>query len=231
MTCCACARCLRSSSAAGHATLRPRGSGFLWRLGGLSYTYTRSATPVCMCPTSSVRLGALLTQPIQTLPLCACAEAAEAWACMCACPAPVCSPGYLWRRGAGFLFTPFQSAPPVCMCERSSGLGSECVYVWSLCVCCFFLGRSQKPASCGFPSRVEVGRRVSHVRFPDQPDCVYSCIQLPQRLQSSSVFGVCCTFRSRVVKECNACGGPGLVPVQAPAPSTPTCTSFAVCSV
>ena len=105
----------------------------------------------------------------------------------------VCTPGACVKpwvplaSGAGF-YPHHPERTTVCTCVRSSGLGSECVYIWSLCVCCFFLGRSQKPASCGFPSRVEVGRRGIPCTFSDLPDCVYSCIQPHQRLQSSSVL-------------------------------------------
>lgn len=98
MTCCACARCLRSSSAAGHATLR-RGAPGTLRASGRAFIHLYPKRDTCVhVPDKQCAPGRLLTQPIQMLPLCACAKAAEAWTCVCACSAPVCSPGYLWRR-------------------------------------------------------------------------------------------------------------------------------------
>lgn len=52
------------------------------------------------------------------------------------------------------------------------------------------------------------GGGVSHACFPDPPDCVYSCIQPPQRLQSSSVLH-CALYFSQI-------GGEGMQRLQWP---------------
>ena len=89
MTCCACARCLRSSSAAGHATLRRWGLRVPLASGRGFHTHIPEAQHSCACARQAVCARVPFDTPHPMLPLCACAEAAEAWTCVCARPAPV----------------------------------------------------------------------------------------------------------------------------------------------
>ena len=216
----------------GSCVLRRGGSGYLWRLGGLSYTYCRSATPVCMCPTSSVRRAPFYTPHPNATPVCMCGSSRGLVVRVCMSGACCVAPG-TFGVGSGFSIHIIQSAPLCAHVREAVGLEvSVCTYGACVCVVSFW-GEVRSLQTVGFLRGRKRGGGVSHALSQTCPIVFPAVYSHPRGCRARVSSSVCCTFCSRVVKECNACSGPGLAPVQAPAPvpSTPTCTSFAVCSV